>query len=73
MLFHYWYFLDTGYRYESEACNGCHDISMIVYELKDIEILNIKDVDCRCIIWNMNRSDAVNKLNNSKLDVKGSL
>ena len=41
MLYHYWYFLHNGYRYEPEVCNGCHDISMMVYELKDIAILNI--------------------------------
>ena len=46
---------------------------MMVYELKDIAILNIKGFDYRCIMWNMSRSDAINRLNNSKLDVKGSL
>ena len=46
---------------------------MMVYELRDIATLNIKDVDYQCIIWNMNRSDAINRLNNSKLVVKGSL
>ena len=33
----------------------------------------MKDADYKCIIWNMSRSDAVNRLNNSKLDDKGSL
>ena len=71
MLFHYWYFLDTGYRYEPEACNGRLDISIMVYVLKNIVVLNKKCVDYSCIIWNMSRSDAVNRLNNSKLDIKG--
>ena len=69
----YCYFVDTDYRYEREVCNGCHYISMMVYELRDIATLNIKDVDYQYIIWNMNRSDAINRLNNSKLVVKGSL
>ena len=69
----YCYFVDTDYRYEREVCNGCHYISMMVYELRDIATLNIKDVDYQSIIWNMNRSDAINRLNNSKLVVKGSL
>ena len=33
----------------------------------------MKAVDYGCIIWNTSRSDAVNKLNNSRLDDKGSL
>ena len=45
MLCHYWYFLDTGYRCEPETCNECRDILTMVYELKDITILNIKGVD----------------------------
>ena len=48
-------------------------ISMMAYELENIAILNVKGVDYRCVIWNMTRSDAVNRLNNSKLNDKGSL
>ena len=33
----------------------------------------MKGADYKCAIWNMSRSDAVNRLNNSKLDGKGSL
>ena len=71
LLFHYWYFLDTGYRYEPEGCNGRLNISMMFYVLKDIAVLTKNNVDYWCIIWNMSRSDAVNRLNNSKLDIKG--
>ena len=40
---------------------------MMVYELKDIAILNIKCVDYWCIIWNMNGSDTINRVYNSKI------
>ena len=46
---------------------------MVVYDLKNFMILNIKSVDYRCYVFNMNRSDAVNLLNNSCLDNKGVL
>ena len=23
---HYWYFEDTGFKYEKYLCNGCHDL-----------------------------------------------
>ena len=42
MIFHYWYFLNSGYKYEPEVCIGCHYISMMANELKNIAILNIK-------------------------------
>ena len=47
MICHYWYFKDIGYKCEPYICNGCHDLSMAVYDLKDFMTLNIKDVDYR--------------------------
>ena len=45
----------------------------MVFELEKIAILNIKGVDYKCDIWNMNESDAINRVNNSKLVIKDSL
>ena len=36
-------------------------------------VLNVKEVHYKCIIWNTTKNDAINMLNNSKLDNKGSL
>ena len=44
---------------------------MTAYELKNTAILNIKRVDFRCILWGINRDEAVNMLNNSVLDNRG--
>ena len=47
---------------------------MTAYELKNITILNVKEVDFRCILWGITRrDDAVNRLNNSVLEDKGVL
>ena len=62
-----------GYKFESHVCNGCHDILMMAYELENTEILNVKDVDYRCVLWNITRNDAINRLSNPKLDNKGKL
>ena len=70
MICHYWYFKDIGYKYEPHVCNGCHDLSMFVYDLKDFMILNIKGVDYRSYLFNMNKSDAIILLDNSVLDIK---
>ena len=42
MIFRYWYFKDISYKFEPYVCNGCHDLSMIVYDLDDFMILKIK-------------------------------
>ena len=48
-------------------------IPMMAYELENIAILKVKVVDYRCVIWNMTGNYAINRLNNSGLDDKGSL
>ena len=67
------YFKDIGYQYQPHVCNGCHDFSMIAYNLKDFMILNMKRVNYRCYVFNMSKSDAINLLNNCWLDNKGVL
>ena len=73
MICHYWYFKDIGCKYEPHVCNKCHDLLMVVYDLKNFMILNIKGVDSRSYMFNMSRSDAINLLNNSCLGNKGVL
>ena len=46
---------------------------MTANELKNIAILNAKDVDFRCILWSISRDEAVNRLNKSVLEDKGVL
>ena len=73
MLCHYWYFKDIGYKFQTYLCNGCHVVSVMAYELKNIAILNVKGVAYRCILWNISKDEAVNSLNNSALEDKGVL
>ena len=72
MLCHYWYFKDVGFKFELRVCSKCHDVLMTPYELKkNIAILNVKDVDSRCILWGISRDEAVNRLNSSVSGDKG--
>ena len=73
MICHYWYFKDISYKYEPHVCNGCHDLSMIVYDLNDFMILNIKGIDYRCHVFNKSENDAIKLLHNSVLNNKGVL
>ena len=46
---------------------------MMAYELENVAVLNIKGTDYRFFIQNVSRDDAINSINSSKLDDKGSL
>ena len=70
MICHYRYFLHICYKYEKYVCNGCHDLSMMVYDLDNFMILNIKGVDYGCFVFMMSKNDAIKLLNNSALDNK---
>ena len=48
-IFHYWYFLNKGFKFQLNICNKCHDLLMSM-NLSNIAILNIKSADYRCII-----------------------
>ena len=73
MIYYYWFFKDKNFNFEKVVCNGCHDISMMYHELKNITIFKIKGVDYRCILWNMTYDEVFDLLNNSKLDERSSL
>ena len=47
---HCWYFLDKGFKFPPDVCNGCHDILMMSLNLSGIAILNIHGVDYCCIV-----------------------
>ena len=73
ILCHYWYFKDVGDKFQPYVCNGCHAVSMMADELKNIAILNAKGVDYNCILWGISKNDVVDRLNNSVLEDKGVL
>ena len=59
MIFYYWCFKDIGFKFQPYTCNGCHDLSMIVYDLDEFMILNIKGVDYKCFVCNMSRNTVI--------------
>ena len=73
MTCHYWYLKDIGYKYETHVYNKCHNLLMVIYDLKNFIILSIKGVDYRWYVLNISKNDAITLLNNSALDNKGVL
>ena len=37
---HYWYFLDKGFKFQPDVCNGCNDVLMMSVNVNDIAVLN---------------------------------
>ena len=73
MICHYWYFKEIGYKHEPHVCKGCHDLSIMIYDLNDFIVLNIKGIAYICYVFNVSKNNAITLLNNSVLDNKGAL
>ena len=43
-----WYFIDKGFKFQSQVCYGCHDVLMM--SMKLLKILKIHGFECGCII-----------------------
>ena len=67
---HYWYFLNKGFKFQANVCNGCHDLLMMSMNLSDIAILHIKGSDYCCIISGISKSEAINLMQNTDLTKK---
>ena len=73
MICHYWYFKNIGFKFESYTRKGCHILSVKVYELDNVMILNMKGVGYRCFVFGISKYTTIKLLNNSQLDNKGTL
>ena len=45
MTRHYCYFKDIAYKFQPHVCNKYHDISIMTYEWKNIELIDVKGFD----------------------------
>ena len=71
---HYWYFKDTGFKYEPCLCNCCHDLIQKAISFNNIAIIYIKGNAYRIHFWSMSKDDAINIMNGYNLvDKRGLL
>ena len=61
MIFHYWFF-NHGFRFQDYVCNVCHSLTMLCLDTSDITIITVNNVDYRCIIHNISKSEGINLL-----------
>ena len=70
MICHYWFF-HHGFEFQDSVCNDCHDLAILSVNISDIAIITVKNVDCRCMIHSINKSEAINLLKNYVLKIVG--
>ena len=70
---HYWYFKDTGFKYEPYLCNGCHDLMQKAMSF-NVATVYVKRRAYRIHFWYMSKADAISIMNNSNvIDKNGAL
>ena len=57
-------------KFQSYVCNRCHDLLMMFMNVRDIGFTKIKNVDYRCIITRISKSEAMKLLQNIDLTEK---
>ena len=67
----YYFFFNHGLELQYFVCNGSHDLSMLCFNISDIVIITVKNVDYRCIMYNISKSEAINLSENSVLEDGG--
>ena len=67
---HYWYFKDTGFKYQPYLSGGCHDLIQKGMGFNNIAIVYIKGGICRVHFWYMSKDDAINIMTGSNLTDK---
>ena len=66
-IFHYWYFKDTGFKYEPYLCNGCHDLMQKAMSFNNVATVYVRACAYRINFWYMSKDDAINMMNGSNL------
>ena len=67
---HHCCFLDNGFNFQFQVCNGCHGLLMVSISLSNIALLNIKGSDYCCINGGISKSEAINLMKNINLTTK---
>ena len=63
----YWYFKDTGFKYERYPCSGCHNLMQKAMSFNDTAVFYVKRNTYRIQFWSYTKSDAIGIMSNSNL------
>ena len=40
-IYHYWHFLDKGFKSEQYVCNSCHNLTLKAMRFNDVAVVSI--------------------------------
>ena len=66
-------FFNHGFNFQYYVCNDYHNLTMLIVNIKGFAVITVKNVDCRWIIYNISKSEAISLLKNSVLEDRGYL
>ena len=66
-IYHYWYLLNKGFKFQANACNWCSFLLIMSMNLSGLAILNIKSGDYCCIINRIRKNEAINLMQTADL------
>ena len=69
-IFHYWYFLNKGFTFEPNVCNGYQYALVMSMNLNDIAILKVRGIDYCSITNGIRKNGTMGLLRNSSLNQK---
>ena len=67
MIYHYLFF-NHGFKFQNYICNGCHDLTIWCFNVNNITIITVQNVDYLCIIHKISKSDTSNLLESAVLE-----
>ena len=70
MICHYRFF-NHGFKFEDSVCNGCYDLTMLSVNISDIAVITVKNIDYRCVIHNISKSETINLSESSVHEHRG--
>ena len=66
-IFHYWYFLNKGFKFQPNVCNRFHDLRIMTVNLSGIAILNITGCNYCFIISRISKGRAITLMQSTDL------
>ena len=66
-VYDYWFF-NHGFKYQDYLCNGSSNLLMLYVNISNITIIAVKGDDYYCIIYDNNKPDTINLLENFVLN-----
>ena len=50
---------NNGFKIQDSVSSGCHDLTILCLNVSDITIITVENVNYRCIIHDINKSEEI--------------